>query len=61
MEMSDKRRAYLAKYRAERAKRIPLDVKPQFYIEIKAAADADGMTVNGLIRKAVGLYLAKKR
>lgn len=61
METAKERGKALAQYRKEHFKRIPLDVKPQFYTEIKAAAEAEGTSVNGLIRRAVGVYLMKKR
>ena len=61
MATSEKRREYLIQYRAHNLKRIPLDVKPALYEQVKAAADAEGLPVNAWIRRAIGVYLMKKR
>ena len=61
MAVSEKRREYLIQYRAHNLKRIPLDVKPALYEQIKAAADKDGVSVNAWIRRAIGVYLSKKK
>lgn len=61
MAMSERRKEYFKEYRAEKVKRIPLDVKPQFYEAVKKAAEAEGVSVNGLIKRVVGIYLMKKR
>lgn len=41
------------KYKAEKIKRVPLDVQLAFYDEIKAAADQAGESVNGYIKEAI--------
>lgn len=41
------------KYKAEKIKRVPLDVQTAFYDEIKAAADRAGESVNGYIKEAI--------
>lgn len=41
------------KYKADKVKRIPLDVQMTDYERIKAAAAAAGESVNGFIKKAV--------
>ena len=46
------------KYKADKIKRIPLDVQTSFYDEIKAAADQAGETVNGFIKQAIRTRLA---
>ncbi len=46
------------KYNAAHLKRIPLDVKLEYYDGIKAAADAAGETVNGYIKKAIEMRMA---
>ena len=61
MAMSEKRKAYLKEYREKTIRRIPLDVSPNMYKEIKAAADADGKSVNEWIRLAVALQLMRKK
>ena len=41
------------KYKAEKIKRVPLDMQISFYDEIKAAADRAGESVNGYIKEAI--------
>ena len=48
--MEDSRKEYLAQYRKEKIHRIPLDIPNEFYDRIKAAADAEGRSVNGFIK-----------
>lgn len=59
--MNEKRKEYLKEYRKNKLKRIPLDVSPQLYEQIKAAADKEGESVNGLIRHAVSVYILRKK
>lgn len=59
--MNEKRKEYLREYREKNLRRIPLDVNPKFYEQIKAAAEAEGKSVNGLIRHAVSVYLVRKK
>jgi len=40
-------------YRNENIKRIPLDVQQEEYKQIKSAAEAEGMPVNGWIKTAI--------
>ena len=61
MDTAKERGKALAQYRKEHFKRIPLDVKPALYEQVKAAADAEGLPVNVWIRRAIGVYLMKKR
>ena len=61
MAMSEKRRVYLKEYREKTIRRIPLDVSPKMYNQIKAAADADGRSVNEWIRLAVAVQLVRKK
>lgn len=60
MTMTEERKEYLKQYREERLKRIPLDVSVKMYERIKAAADAEGKSVNGMIKFLVGKYLEAK-
>ena len=46
------------KYKAEKIKRVPLDMQISFYDEIKAAADQAGESVNGFIKAAIRARLA---
>ena len=48
--MTDERKEYLANYRKQKIHRIPLDVSVEFYEKIKAAADAEGRSVNNFIK-----------
>ena len=59
--MNEKRKEYLKEYHKSKLKRIPLDVNPKFYEQIKAAADKEGESVNGLIRRAVTAYILRKK
>ena len=47
------RKEYNVKYKKEKIKRIPLDVRKDKYTEIKAAAESVGESVNGYIKKAI--------
>lgn len=58
-EMSEKRKQYLAEYQKSNLKRIPLDVKPEFYDAIKRAADKNGESVNGFIKRAIRTELLR--
>lgn len=53
MPLSDKRKESMYKYARENLKRIPLDVQKEQYDKIKAAAEAEGESVNGYIKRAV--------
>ena len=61
MAVSEKRKEYLKEYREKRIRRIPLDVSPKMYKQIKVAADADGKSVNEWIRLAVAVQLVRKK
>lgn len=41
------------KYWKERVRRIPLDMKPELYEQIKAHAVSRGESVNGFIKRAI--------
>lgn len=51
--MNEKRRQYLKDYHEKHYKRIPLDVSPEFYEEIKDHAAAVGEKVNAYIQAAI--------
>lgn len=53
--MDEKRRQYLKEYHEKHYKRIPLDVTPEFYEEIKSHAAAAGEKVNAYIQTAIKL------
>lgn len=52
-KMSDERKQYLAQYQKEHLKRIPLDVKPEFFAAIREHARTRGLSVNSFIRLAI--------
>ena len=49
------------RYKKENLKRIPLDVTKEKFVEIKAAADSVGESVNGYIKKAVDDRIKSKQ
>lgn len=53
MTYNSKTKQYVYDYKAEKIKRIPLDVQTSFYDEIKAAADQAGEPVNSYIKEAI--------
>ena len=44
---------YQLKYAKEKYKRVPLDLPKEKYLEVKAAADRAGASVNGYIKTAI--------
>lgn len=53
MAMTEQRKEYLYAYQKENLKRVPLDMRKSEYDELKAAAEAAGMKVNGFIKAAI--------
>lgn len=53
----EKKKAYNMQYDKANYKRIPLNVTHAQYDTIKASADSKGMSVNGLIKKAIDSFL----
>ena len=60
MKMTDERKEYLKGYRSEKLKRVPLDMPVEMYERVKAAADAENKSVNGLIKFLVSKYVEAK-
>jgi hypothetical protein len=60
MPMTEERKQFLAEYRKENMKRIPLDVSKDMYEEIKEAARLDGKKVNTFIKAAIAYYVRMK-
>lgn len=52
-EAAKNKRDYTLQYAREKLKRIPLDVQKNDYEKVKAAADRQGETVSGYIKRAV--------
>ena len=59
MVVSDSQKRAARKYIQTHIKRIPLDVQKEHYDAIKAAADANGETVNGFIKTAINERLER--
>ena len=51
MPIDDARKEYLKQYRKDNLKRVPLDLHMDLYKKVKIAADRNGMSVNGYIKK----------
>lgn len=47
------RNEYFTEYKKKHYKRVPLDIQPAKYEEIKTAASKQGESVNGFIKKAI--------
>ena len=60
MTLTDAQKKANAKYSENNIKRIPLDVQKEKYEQIKAAADANGISVNGYIKKAIDERLERE-
>ena len=53
MSYNDKTKQYVYEYKAKNIKRVPLDMPITEYDQLKQAAVAAGMTVNGFIKQAI--------
>lgn len=53
MPNSPKKKEYNAQYAKNNLKRVPLDIQKEKYEEIKAAAEKQGESLNGYIKKAI--------
>ena len=53
MTYNENKQKYNASYNKANYKRVPLDVRPEFYAKIQAAALRAGESVNGFIKRAV--------
>ena len=51
--MATNKSGYVTKYKRENLKRVPLEVRKDFYESVKAAADTCSMSVNGFIKSAI--------
>jgi len=60
MAMTEKRKKYLLEYQKANLKRVPLDMRFDDYRELKSAAVAAGMSVNGYIKQAVAEKIARE-
>lgn len=53
MPYNEKSKAYVAKYKANNIKRVPLDMQRTLYEAIQVHARARGESVNGFIKRAI--------
>ena len=53
MATTEAQRRATMKYKEKAYRRIPLDVRKEYYEEIAKAAEAAGESVNGYIKKAI--------
>lgn len=60
--MAENRNAYVQNYKKEHYKRVPLEVKREYYDEVLApAASLRGMTVNSFIKEAIAEKLDREK
>lgn len=59
MPATEKRKQYLNDYHKNNIKRIPLDVRFELYEQIKSAAEKNGETVNGFIKRVIQENIGK--
>ena len=57
MAMESQRNAYYIKYARDHLKRIPLDIRKEYYPIIKEAANKRGESINGFIKEAIMMRL----
>ena len=53
MKYSDQSKEYSIKYAKEKLKRVPLDLTLEKYSELKAAAELNGESINGMIKRLI--------
>lgn len=53
MPYNEKSKAYVAKYKSDKIKRVPLDMQRTQYEVLQAHAEARGESVNGFIKRAI--------
>lgn len=53
MSYKENKKTYIANYKKDKLKRIPLDVQKEKYEQIKEHAAANNETVNGFIKRAI--------
>lgn len=55
---NEKSKEYRYQYERDKLKRVPLDLQLSDYEELKQAADAAGVSVNGFIKSAIKAAIA---
>lgn len=58
MPYNEKSKQYVYEYKANKIKRVPLDMQLSDYEELKQAAEAAGLSVNGFIKAAIKAAIA---
>lgn len=61
MAVSDAQKRATLKYKENHYKRVPLDIQREEYDAIKAYADVNGETVNGLIKRLIRQEIGDKK
>lgn len=59
MPVAEDRKKYLSEYRKKNLKRIPLDVSPEMYEDIKRVAKDRGMSVNGWLKIIIAARISE--
>lgn len=59
MPVAEDRKKYLSEYRKKNLKRIPLDVSPEMYEDIKRVAKDRGMSVNGWLKVIIAARISE--
>lgn len=52
---------YNIQYKKDNLKRVPLDLRKDKYLEVKAAADRSGKSVNGFIKEAIDEKMEREK
>ena len=60
-EMSPERKKYLYEYRKEHLRRVTIDMSPEMYEQVKAAAAQSGKPVNTFIKWLLDMYLKHQK
>lgn len=61
MPYNEKSKVYVAKYKSDNIKRVPLDMQRTLYEAIQAHAQARGESVNGFIKRAIQETMARDK
>jgi hypothetical protein len=59
MPITEDRKKYLSDYRKKNLKRIPLDVSPEMYEDIKRVAKDRGLSVNGWLKTIIAARISE--
>ena len=54
---TEKSKEYSLKYAKEKLKRVPLDLTLEKYADLKAAAEKNGESINGMIKRLIDAEL----